>query len=283
MNWLTNFVKPKLLAIKSKFSKKENLWTKCNSCQQMIFTKELKENLYVCDNCGNHLSMPVNDRLESIYDNKKYDEIYIEKVIEDPLMFKDKIKYTDRLNKVRKQLNQNDCIKVVKGKINNNKLITAIMDFRFMGGSMGMQVGEGIVKAADEAKKNKCPLLIIASSGGARMQEGILALMQMPRTIAAIENFKELNLPYLVLFTNPTTGGVSASFTMVGDILLAEPGALIGFAGPRVIKKTVNEDLPENFQKSEFLLQHGMIDLIVERKNFKAQLSLLLKHLYRKN
>jgi acetyl-CoA carboxylase carboxyl transferase subunit beta len=172
---------------------------------------------------------------------------------------------------------------VVKGKTNNIKLITAIMDFRFMGGSMGMQVGEGIVKAADEAKKNKCPLLIIASSGGARMQEGILALMQMPRTIAAIENFKELNLPYLVLFTNPTTGGVSASFTMVGDILLAEPGALIGFAGPRVIKKTVNEDLPENFQKSEFLLEHGMIDLIVDRKTFKDQLALLLKHLYRKN
>ena len=249
----------------------------------MNFTKELKENHYVCDNCNFHLSMPVNDRLASIYDNKKYEEIHVEKVIEDPLRFKDKIKYSDRLNKVRKQLNLEDCIKVVKGKINNIKLITAIMDFRFMGGSMGMQVGEGIVKAADEAKKNKCPLLIIASSGGARMQEGILALMQMPRTIAAIENFKELNLPYVVLFTNPTTGGVSASFTMVGDILLAEPGALIGFAGPRVIKKTVNEDLPENFQKSEFLLEHGMIDLIVERKRFKEQFSLLLKHLAKKN
>ena len=159
------------------------------------------------------------------------------------------------------------------------KLVTAIMDFKFMGGSMGMQVGEGIVKAAEEAKKIKCPLLIIASSGGARMQEGILALMQMPRTIAAIENFKELNLPYIVLFTNPTTGGVSASFTMIGDILLAEPGALIGFAGPRVIKKTVNQDLPENFQKSEFLLEHGMIDLIIERENFKNKLTLLLKHL----
>ena len=155
MNWLTNFVKPKLLAIKSKLTKKENLWTKCSSCGQMNFTKELKENYYVCDNCNFHLSMPVNDRLESIYDDKKYEEIHIEKVIEDPLRFKDKIKYSDRLSKVRKQLNLEDCIKVVKGKINNIKLITAIMDFRFMGGSMGMQVGEGIVKAADEAKKNK--------------------------------------------------------------------------------------------------------------------------------
>ena len=279
MNWLTNFVKPKLNAIKSKLIKKDNLWTKCNNCQQMIFTKELKENLFVYDNCNFHLNMPVTDRLDSIYDDKKYEEVVVEKVIDDPLKFKDKIKYIDRLNKVRKQLNTNDSIKVVKGKIDSFKLVTAIMDFKFMGGSMGMQVGEGIVKAAEEAKKIKCPLLIIASSGGARMQEGILALMQMPRTIAAIENFKELNLPYIVLFTNPTTGGVSASFTMIGDILLAEPGALIGFAGPRVIKKTVNQDLPENFQKSEFLLEHGMIDLIIERENFKNKLTLLLKHL----
>ncbi len=283
MNWLTNFVKPKLIAIKSKIIKKDNLWTKCGSCQQMIFTKELKENLFVCDNCNFHLSMPVKNRLENIYDDKKYEEVVVEKVTDDPLKFKDKIRYSERLNKVRKQLNLNDSIKVVKGKINGLKLITAVMDFRFMGGSMGMQVGEGIVKAAEEAKKNKCSLLIIASSGGARMQEGILALMQMPRTIAAIENFKESNLPYIVLFTNPVTGGVSASFTMVGDILIAEPGALIGFAGPRVIKKTVNQDLPEGFQKSEFLLEHGMIDLIIERKDFRKKLILLLNHLIKKN
>jgi acetyl-CoA carboxylase carboxyl transferase subunit beta len=283
MNWLTNFVKPKLIAIKSKLIKKENLWTKCGSCQQMIFTKELKENLFVCDNCNFHLNMPVKDRLENIYDDKNYEEVFVEKVIDDPLKFKDKIRYSERLNKARKDLDLTDSIKVVKGKINGFKLITAVMDFRFMGGSMGMQVGEGIVKAAEEAKKNKCSLLIIASSGGARMQEGILALMQMPRTIAAIENFKELNLPYIVLFTNPVTGGVSASFTMVGDILIAEPGALIGFAGPRVIKKTVNQDLPEGFQKSEFLLEHGMIDLIIDRKNFKKKLILLLRHLIKKN
>ena len=279
MNWLNNFVKPKLIAIKSKLTKIDNLWTKCPACQQMIFTKELKENLYVCDNCNFHLNMPVEERLNAIYDEKKYEDINLKKVIDDPLKFKDKIKYSDRLNKVRKQLNLNDSVKVVRGKMNGLKLVTAAMDFRFMGGSMGMQVGEGIVKATEEAKRSKSALLIIASSGGARMQEGILALMQMPRTIAAIENFKECELPYIVLFTNPTTGGVSASFTMIGDILLAEPGALIGFAGPRVIKKTVNEDLPENFQKSEFLLEHGMIDLIAERKDFKNKLSTLLTHL----
>ena len=283
MNWLNNFVKPKLMAIRSKLIKKENLWTKCPSCQQMIFKKELKENLFVCDNCNYHLNMPVENRLDHIYGEKKYEEIKVEKVIDDPLKFKDKIKYSERLIKARKQLNVNDSIKVVKGNINGLKLVTAAMDFRFMGGSMGMQVGEGIVKATEEAKKNKCSLLIIATSGGARMQEGILALMQMPRTIAAIENFKELNLPYVVLFTNPTTGGVSASFTMIGDILIAEPGALIGFAGPRVIKKTVNQDLPENFQKSEFLLEHGMIDLIIDRKEFKNKLYTILNYLTTKN
>ncbi len=283
MNWLNNFVKPKLMAIKSKLIKKENLWTKCPSCQQMIFTKELKENLFVCDNCNYHMNMPVENRLDHIYDENKYEEIIVDKVVNDPLNFKDKVKYSDRLNKIRKELNVNDSIKVVKGNINGLKLVTAAMDFRFMGGSMGMQVGEGIVKASEEAKKMKCALLIIASSGGARMQEGILALMQMPRTIAAIENFKELNLPYIVLFTNPTTGGVSASFTMIGDILMAEPGALIGFAGPRVIKKTVNQELPDNFQKSEFLLENGMIDLIIERSNFKKSLTTLLKHLIKKN
>ncbi len=283
MNWLTNFVKPKLIAIKSKIVKKENLWTKCPSCQQMIFTKELKENLYVCENCNFHLSMPVNERLVNIYNEGLCEEIEVEEVPNDPLNFKDKIRYSERLNRVRKKLKINDAIKVVKGKVGSYKLVTSIMDFRFMGGSMGMQVGEGIVKAAQEAKKNKCALLIIASSGGARMQEGILSLMQMPRTIAAIEDFKESKLPYIVLFTNPVTGGVSASFTMVGDILIAEPGALVGFAGPRVIKKTVNQELPENFQTSEFLLEHGMIDMIVERKEFKNRLMLLLKHLVQKN
>ena len=237
MNWLTNFVKPKLKAIKSKILKKENLWIKCPACSQMNFHKDLQEKLYMCSNCDAHLKMPINERLISIYDDGLYEIKDIPKVLEDPLSFKDKMKYTDRLKIARKKTSNNDAILVVNGKINNINLVTAAMDFSFMGGSMGMQVGEGIVLASQLAKDLKSPLLIIASSGGARMQEGILSLMQMPRTVAAIEIFKETKLPYIVLFTNPVTGGVSASFTMLGDILIAEPGALIGFAGPRVIKK----------------------------------------------
>tara|TARA_B100000963_G_C22633287_1_gene676159 strand:+ start:3751 stop:4599 length:849 start_codon:yes stop_codon:yes gene_type:complete len=279
MNWLTNFVKPKLSAIKSKIIKKDNLWHKCPGCEQMIFHRELKEKLYVCSNCSYHMTMPVEDRIQNLFDEGKYEKLNLNTVVEDPLIFKDKIKYTDRLKKERSKLNTSDAIIVVKGDVNKIKLVVAVMDFRFMGGSMGMQVGEGIVEAANLAKKDNCSLLIISSSGGARMQEGILSLMQMPRTVAAIEIFKETNLPYLVLFTHPTTGGVSASFTMLGDILIAEPNALIGFAGPRVIKKTVNEELPKDFQTSEYLLQHGMLDMIVERKDLKNKISLTLNHL----
>ena len=279
MNWLTNFVKPKLKAIKSKILKKESLWIKCPACSQMNFHKDLQEKLYMCSNCDAHLTMPINERLISIYDDGLYEIQNIPKVLEDPLSFKDKIKYTERLKIARKKTSNNDAILVVNGKINKINLVTAAMDFSFMGGSMGMQVGEGIVLASQLAKDLKSPLLIIASSGGARMQEGILSLMQMPRTVAAIEIFKETKLPYIVLFTNPVTGGVSASFTMLGDILIAEPGALIGFAGPRVIKKTVNENLPEGFQKSEYLLEHGMMDLIVNRNEFKEKLYNILKHL----
>ena len=279
MNWLTNFVKPKLKAIKSKILKKESLWIKCPACSQMNFHKDLQEKLYMCSNCDAHLTMPINERLISIYDDGLYEIKNIPKVLEDPLSFKDKIKYKDRLKIARKKTSNNDAILVVNGKINKINLVTAAMDFSFMGGSMGMQVGEGIVLASQLAKDLKSPLLIIASSGGARMQEGILSLMQMPRTVAAIEIFKETKLPYIVLFTNPVTGGVSASFTMLGDILIAEPGALIGFAGPRVIKKTVNENLPEGFQKSEYLLEHGMMDLIVNRNEFKEKLYNILKHL----
>ena len=279
MNWLTNFVKPKLKAIKSKILKKENLWLKCPSCGQMNFRKDLEEKLYMCSNCDAHLAMPIEERLKSLYDKGQYEVKSIPKVLEDPLSFKDKIKYSERLKIARKKTLNNDAILVVNGKINNMNLVTAAMDFSFMGGSMGMEVGEGIVVASKLAKDLKSSLLIIASSGGARMQEGILSLMQMPRTVAAIEIFKETKLPYIVLFTNPVTGGVSASFTMLGDILIAEPDALIGFAGPRVIKKTVNEELPEGFQKSEYLLDHGMMDLIVNRNEFKDKLSNLLAHL----
>ncbi len=194
MNWLTNLVKPKLKAIKSKILKKENLWIKCSSCGQMNFQKDLQEKLYMCSNCDAHLTMPINERLISIYDDGLYEIKKIPKVLQDPLSFKDKMKYTDRLKIARKKTSNDDAIIVANGKINNINLVTAAMDFSFMGGSMGMQVGEGIVIASELAKDLKSPLLIIASSGGARMQEGILSLMQMPRTIAAIEIFKETKL-----------------------------------------------------------------------------------------
>ncbi len=281
MNWLTNFVKPKLRAIKSKIIKKENLWEKCTACNQMVFHRELKEQQFVCPNCDFHMQMPIENRLESIFDDKKFEEIKIPEVTEDPLKFKDKIKYQERLKKEREKVRRQDAIVVASGKIHDIEIVAAIMDFNFMGGSMGLKVGEGIVKATQVAKNQECPLLMISSSGGARMQEGILSLMQMPKTVAAIEIFKESKLAYLCLFTNPTFGGVSASFTMLGDVLMAEPGALIGFAGPRVIKKTINKDLPDGFQKSEYLLEHGAIDLIVHRKNLRKKLYSLLKHLHK--
>tara|TARA_E500000178_G_C17006907_1_gene748554 strand:- start:1050 stop:1895 length:846 start_codon:yes stop_codon:yes gene_type:complete len=281
MNWLTNFVKPKLKSIKSKMTKSESLWIKCKSCEQMIFHRELKEKKFVCPNCDYHMPMPTEDRLESIYDNAKYKEIPIPEVREDPLKFKDKIKYIERLKKEREKVKRKDAILIALGSVNNIELVTAIMDFNFMGGSMGLQVGEGIVKATKVAAEKKCPLLIVSASGGARMQEGILSLMQMPKTVAAIEIFKERKLAYFCLFTNPTFGGVSASFTMLGDVLMAEPGALIGFAGPRVIKKTIKKELPDGFQKSEYLHEHGALDLIIHRKYFKDKFSTLLKHLHK--
>ena len=281
MNWITNAVLPKIKALVSTNDVPDNLWIKCKSCGQMIFHRELKERQFVCPNCDFHMQMPIENRLESIFDNKKFEEITIPEVVEDPLKFKDKLRYQERLKKEREKVRRQDAIILVSGKINNIEIVAAIMDFNFMGGSMGLKVGEGIVRATQVAKKKECPLLMISSSGGARMQEGILSLMQMPKTVAAIEIFKESNLAYICLFTNPTFGGVSASFTMLGDVLMAEPGALIGFAGPRVIKKTINKDLPEGFQKSEYLLEHGAIDLIVHRKNLRKKIYSLLKHLHK--
>lgn len=279
MNWLTNFVRPKISALKGKSNTKENLWKKCDSCSQMIFHRELIEKLYVCSNCGNHLHFPIKDRLEHLFDNKIFDEVDLPEFQDDLLKFRDKIKYSDRLKNARIKADRKDAIIVAKGTIGKNKTVVALMDFKFMGGSMGMAVGEGIVEAAKLAKIEKRSLLIIASSGGARMQEGIISLMQMPRTIAAIEEYKEIGLPYIVLFTNPTTGGVSASFAMLGDVLIAEPGALIGFAGPRVIENTVKEKLPEGFQRSEYLSKTGMLDIIEERKKIPKTIGIIIKHL----
>ena len=271
MNWLTDFVRPKV----KKISQKEiadNLWTKCPNCGQMLFSKELKKSMYVCTKCGHHLRLYIDKRLKMLFDNGEYNEIAIPKLKEDPLNFRDSKKYTDRLKTYRKATGNDDAIKVAQGEIGGIVCVVAIMDFSFMGGSMGTVVGEGIVKAAELAMKGNYPLITVAASGGARMQEGILSLMQMARTTAAINMVKEKGLPFISILTDPTTGGVSASFAMLGDIHIAEKGCVIGFAGARVIEQTIREKLPEGFQRAEYLKEHGMVDIVVERSQMKNEL-----------
>jgi len=266
MNWLYNFIRPKIRSlVESQKEVPDNLWTKCPSCEGMLFQRDLKERLNTCNHCGYHLRWPVADRLEHLFDQGHYENLKLPRVPVDPLKFKDRKKYADRLKDAREETGRQDAMVVGVGTVENRELVVAAFDFDFMGGSMGTGVGEAIVMAAEEAVKRKLPLLIIPGSGGARMQEGALSLMQMPRTIIAVQMVKEAGLPYLVLLTDPTTGGVSASFAMVGDIHMAEPGAMIGFAGKRVIQETIREALPEGFQTAEYLVEHGMVDMVVSR------------------
>lgn len=271
MNWLTDFVRPKIKKITAK-EIADNLWTKCPNCGQMLFTKELDKSNYVCTKCDHHLRLDTKKRLEMLFDNGEYREIALPKLKEDPLSFKDSKKYSDRLKSYRKATGEEDGIKVAQGEIGGINSVIAAMNFSFMGGSMGMAVGEGIVKAAEVAMKNNCPMITIAASGGARMQEGMLSLMQMARTTAAINMVKEKGLPFISILTDPTTGGVSASFAMLGDVHIAEKGCMIGFAGARVIEQTIREKLPEGFQRAEYLKEHGMVDIVVERQNMKNEL-----------
>lgn len=271
MNWLTDFVRPKVKKITAK-EIADNLWTKCPNCGQMLFTKELDKSNYVCTKCDHHLRLAIKKRLEMLFDNGEYKEIALPKLKEDPLNFKDSKKYTDRLKSYRKSTGEDDAIKVAQGEVGGIACIIAAMDFSFMGGSMGMAVGEGIVKAAEAAMKNNCPLITITASGGARMQEGMLSLMQMARTTAAVNMVKEKGLPFISVLTDPTTGGVSASFAMLGDIHIAEKGCMIGFAGARVIEQTIREKLPEGFQRAEYLKEHGMVDIVVKRQDMKNEL-----------
>ena len=279
MSWLSNFVRPKIRALVKKSDTPNNLWVKCNGCEQMVYHKDLKETLSVCPTCSYHMKMSARQRLNWILDEETILEINTPQTILDPLKFKDNKRYTDRL-KVSKEKTQNkDAIIIASGQIGGNNAVVAALDFNFMGGSMGVAVGEGFLAAAKEAVNLKAPLVVFTSSGGARMQEGIFSLMQLPRTVIAVNKLKENSVPYIVVLTNPTTGGVSASFAMLGDITYAEPGALIGFAGPRVIQSTVHETLPEGFQTSEYLLEHGMIDDVISRKNLKAVIANTIMHL----
>jgi len=279
MSWLSDFVKPKLRALVKKTDVKSNLWIKCLGCEQMVYHKDLIETLSVCPTCGYHMKMDAFDRINWILDEGTYKNIVIPETIVDPLKFKDSKKYIDKLKETKEKTNMQDAIIIALGKIGGNKAVVAALNFNFMGGSMGTSVGEGFIKGAEEAVKNNIPFIVFTSSGGARMQEGIYSLMQLPRTVIAVNNLKQNNIPYIVVLTDPTTGGVSASFAMLGDITFAEPGALIGFAGPRVIQSTVRETLPEGFQKSEYLLAHGMIDEVIPRPKLKASIVNLLFHL----
>lgn len=278
MNWLTNFVKPKLRSLVGK-DVPDNLWHKCPGCEQMLFHRDLEENLHVCRHCDHHMRIDPQTRLSALFDDQRYAIIPQQKAKEDPLKFKDLKKYSDRIKDARHKLKQEDALVIASGTVGGHPVVAAVFDFRFMGGSMGVAVGNGILKAAEFATSKKAALLVVPSSGGARMQEGILSLMQMPRTTIAVRLMKEARLPYITLLTDPTTGGVSASFAMLGDIAIAEPGAMIGFAGARVIKETIRAELPEGFQTAEYLLEHGMVDMVVSRHHLRDRISTLIAHL----
>lgn len=277
MNWLTNFIPPRIRSIVGEQKEvPDNFWAKCPSCEKMLFHTDLSANHNVCHYCNHHLRLPVKERLAMLFDGGKYEVMETPKVELDPLKFKDKERYIDRMKRSQAKTGLRDAITLAKGQICGLDTVIAAFNFSFMGGSMGMAVGEGIVKAAQEAVKTKSAFIVIPASGGARMQEGMLSLIQMPRTMVAIEMVKDAKLPYIVILTDPTTGGVSASFAMVGDVHIAEPGAQIGFAGPNVIKETVREKLPEGFQTAEYLLEHGMVDMIVPRKEMKNTIGALI-------
>ncbi len=283
MNWLTNYVRPKIRSLVGDRSEvPENLWHQCPSCEQMLFHRNLKDGLHICSSCGYHMQMPITERLELLFDDREYVEAELPEAAMDPLRFRDRRRYSERLRDARASTGRNDAIVVAHGRIGGSNAVAAIFDFSFMGGSMGVAVGDGILAAARLAVRNSAALVVVPSSGGARMQEGILSLMQMPRTTIAVEEVKEAGLPYIVVLTNPTTGGVSASFAMLGDIAIAEPGAVIGFAGARVIEETIREKLPEGFQRAEYLLDHGMLDMVVPRRDLHEVLARIIDLLRRK-
>jgi acetyl-CoA carboxylase carboxyl transferase subunit beta len=272
MNWINNYVRPRINSIFSRRDTPENLWTKCDGCGTMLFHRELSENLNVCTSCGHHMAFAPRERFKALFDNGIFTEIDVPAPLEDPLKFRDQKRYPDRMKAARNTTGEHEAMLVAQGEIGRTPIIAAAQDFSFMGGSMGMYVGNAIIAAAQEAVKLKRPLVLFSAAGGARMQEGILSLMQMPRTTVAVQMLKEASLPYIVVLTHPTTGGVTASYAMLGDVQIAEPNALICFAGPRVIEQTLGEQLPEGFQRAEYLLDHGMLDRVTPRPQLRDEL-----------
>ncbi|MCU0911411.1 MAG: acetyl-CoA carboxylase, carboxyltransferase subunit beta [Rhodobacteraceae bacterium] len=279
MNWITNYVRPKINSLFSRREVPENLWTKCPECGQMLFHRELAENLNVCTACDHHMAITPRQRFAALFDGGVFTEVKVPEPLADPLQFRDQKRYPERMKAAQKATGEKEAMLVAEGEIGRTKILAVGQDFAFMGGSMGMYVGNAIIAAAERAVKLKCPLVLFAAAGGARMQEGILSLMQMPRTTVAVEMLKEARLPYIVVLTHPTTGGVTASYAMLGDVQIAEPNALICFAGPRVIEQTIREKLPEGFQRAEYLLDHGMLDRVTHRKKLRDELIALVRML----
>lgn len=284
MNWIANFVRPRIKSLIGGrgLETPENLWKKCTACGEMIFHRDLEAAQNVCPQCGYHMRIGAAERLAAFFDAGVYEELPAPEVVSDPLRFRDQKRYTERLKEARAKTGRQDGLVAARGTIDGLPAMAAVQPFDFMGGSLGMAVGEALVLAMQAAVSEKRPFVLFVSSGGARMQEGLLSLMQMPRVTIGVDMLREAGLPYIVVLTDPTTGGVSASYAMLGDVHIAEPGALIGFAGQRVIEQTIRERLPEGFQRAEYLVDHGMVDMVVHRHELRATLSRLLHMLMKK-
>jgi acetyl-CoA carboxylase carboxyl transferase subunit beta len=276
MNWLTNVVRPKIRSLLRR-EVPENLWIKCPDTGQLVFYKDVEANQFVIPSSNYHMRMGATARLKSMFDGETWIDVGVPGVIADPLKFRDERRYADRIKDARTKTGMNDAVKLGFGKLEGLPVVIGVQDFDFMGGSLGMAAGEAIVKGLQTAAEKGTPFILFAASGGARMQEGILSLMQMPRTTVAVEMLREAKKPYIVVLTNPTTGGVTASYAMLGDVQIAEPGALICFAGPRVIEQTIREKLPEGFQRAEYLKEHGMVDMVVHRHDLRPTLARLCR------
>jgi len=277
MNWISNVVRPKIRNYFARRESPENLWIKCPETGQLVFYKDVEANQFVIPSSNYHMRVGAVARLKSIFDNETWFDIAIPEVPVDPLKFRDERRYTDRLKDARAKVGTNDAIKLGLGKLEGLPVVIGAQDFDFMGGSLGMAAGEAVIKGLETAVDKGTPFIMFAASGGARMQEGILSLMQLPRTTVAVQLLREARKPYIVVLTNPTTGGVTASYAMLGDVHIAEPGALIGFAGPRVIEQTIREKLPEGFQRAEYLKAHGMVDMVVHRRELRPTLANLCR------
>ena len=279
MNWITNYVRPTINSLFSRREMPENLWVKCPSCGTMLFHRELTDAQQVCTSCGHHMAISPRERFAHFFDAGLFTEIPVPLPLPDPLQFRDQKKYPERMKAAQKTTGEKEAMLAAEGEVFRTRLVAVAQDFSFMGGSMGMYVGNAIIAAAEHAVARKLPLVLFAAAGGARMQEGILSLMQMPRTTVAVDMLREAGLPYVVVLTHPTTGGVTASYAMLGDVQIAEPGALICFAGPRVIEQTIREKLPEGFQRAEYLLEHGMLDRVTPRKQLREEIATILRML----